>query len=510
VAVVLFLGSIARFWHPVFGFTSFLVLDSSNDNNKIAAFKSHPVYVYRNGGYDGLYYAQLAYHPTLMSPELAGALDSPAYRARRILAPALAYALALGRQAWIVHVYSILNPIAWLVLAALLWRLLPVRGWRSWLAWAGVLFSTGVLCSVRLALTDLLALTIVAGAMAYAEQSRHELAAGIVAAAALARETSVLAIAGVVQRPWMTWKNAWRVTLAVTPVLLWMLYVSWVFGRSDQGWTNFTTPLAGLAGKVSADAQAVREHTGSLLAWTTLLATAGLIVQIIFFVTRVRLHSPLPDDHWWRVGAMYVFMMTMLGVAVWEGFPGAATRVLLPMTLAFNVMAARGRARLAWLLAGNLAVLNGALVMSDVPQDPHEIGAGRTAGAAIVARTSDEWYGVEREWRHARAWSPWRGHLDVEAWPHDTRRFELVASVRSRQSIVLTVLQDKAVVWRSAVLPFPRAMKLEVPCVVVEGRARLDFVASPYGQLETPEVHDRPPIFAVEDVGFRFSRPGTD
>jgi hypothetical protein len=483
----------------VFRFTSFLVLDSSNDLTKIDAFRSHPVYVYGNGGYDGLYYAQLAYHPTLTSPELARALDTPAYRARRILAPALAYVLALGRPSWIVHVYSLLNPAAWLILAAVLWRLLPVREWRSWLAWAGVLFSTGALCSVRLALTDLVALTILAGALAYAERARGGLAAGIVAAAALARETSLLAIAGVVQRPWVSWSNAWRITLAVMPLLIWVGYVSWVFGRSDPGWpNNFSTPLAGLAGKVSADTRAVREHAASWIAWTTMLATAGLIVQAIFLATRPRL-----DDAWWRVGAVYALMMMTLGTAVWEGFPGAATRVLLPMTLAFNVVAARSRARLAWLLAGNLAVLNGFLVMSDVPQDPHEIGAGRAGGAAIVARTSDEWYGVDREWRHARAWSPWRGHLDLETWPRDTRRLELVASVRSRLPILLTVLQDEAVVWRSAVLPFPRAMKLEIPCLVRDGHAVLQFVASPYGQLEPPIAHDRPPIFAVEDVGFR-------
>src|ERR1051326_8903385 len=158
-AVVLFLALGARFWHPVYGFTAFLQLDASNDALKIAAFREHPVYVYRNtGGYDGLYYAQIAYHPLLDSPELKPAIDSLAYRAQRILPAALAWILSAGNPAVIVHVYSLLNVVAWLALAGLLWRLLDVNDTRDLLAWIGVMFSAGALSSVRYALTDLVAL----------------------------------------------------------------------------------------------------------------------------------------------------------------------------------------------------------------------------------------------------------------------------------------------------------------------------------------------------------------
>jgi hypothetical protein len=497
-AVVFFLASVAQFWHPVFRFTSFLTLASSNDDTKIDAFKRQPVYVYGNGGYDGLYYAQLAYHPTLTSPELARAMDVPAYRARRILVPALAYLLALGRPAWILHVYSILNVLAWLALAALLWRLLPVCSWRSWVAWAGVLFSSGAASSVRLALTDLVALTILAAALACAERSQRGLAAAVVAAAGLARETSLLAIAAIVQRPWASWRNAARIAIAIAPLVTWLAYIRWVFGGNDAGWGNFGPPLGGLAEKIVADTTTVRAHANSWLAWTTMFATAGLIAQAAFFAVRPRF-----DDAWWRLGAAYALMMTALGTPVWEGFPGAATRVLLPMALAFNVVAARNRARWVWLLAGNLTVLNGFLVLQDVPHEPHELAAGHAGGTAIVARTSDEWYGVEWESRHALAWSPWRGQLDLETWPRVTRAIDLEASVRSRELIVLTVRQDQAVLWRNAVFPgFPRPMKLAVSCSVRDGRARLEFQAAPLGQLDAPEGLDRSPIFAVGDMRF--------
>ncbi len=220
-AVAVFLAFVAQFWHPVWGFTAFLQLDPSNDTVKIAAFKTQPVYVYQHtGGYDGLYYAQLAYHPTLTAPEIRRALDNPVYRARRILPSAIAWLLAMGQPAWIVHVYSVLNIVAWLALAVVLWRLLPVRDLRSWLAWVGVLFSTGTLGSVRLALTDLVALAMLAGAMLAFERARRQTAAGLIAAAALARETSLLAIAGMLRRPWPSGANIARVAIAVVPLAL--------------------------------------------------------------------------------------------------------------------------------------------------------------------------------------------------------------------------------------------------------------------------------------------------
>src|SRR6266542_4736268 len=47
-AVLLFLWLVARFWHPVYGFTRFLQLDASNDNTKIEAFRAMPVFVDRD------------------------------------------------------------------------------------------------------------------------------------------------------------------------------------------------------------------------------------------------------------------------------------------------------------------------------------------------------------------------------------------------------------------------------------------------------------------------------
>ena len=51
--------------------------------------------------------------------------------------------------------------------------------------------------------------------------------------------------------------------------------------------------------------------------------------------------------------------MVLLGPAVWGDYPGAAVRVVLPMTIAFNLLLPR--TRLFWPLAilGNLSVWHG-------------------------------------------------------------------------------------------------------------------------------------------------------
>jgi hypothetical protein len=499
-AVVVFFAFVAHFWHPVFGLTAFLDLDSTNDDVKIAAFKAQPVYVYPiPGGYDGLYYAQLAYDPTLRNPETLRAMDNPIYRARRIFLPALAWLLAVGRPTWIVHVYSVLNIVAWLALAAMLWRVLPVRDLRSWLAWAGVLFSTGAISSVRLALTDLVALALLAGAMLAVERARSFGAAGLVAAAALSRETSLLAIAGMIERPWLSRANVLRLAIAVAPLALWLIYIRWLIGPGDAGWSNLSWPFSGLVGKLGADMSAVL-HDGRPIAWTTMAATLGLIVQAVYVATR-----PRQDDGWWRIGAVYALLMLCLNGQVWEGFPGAETRVLLPMTLAFNVLVVRNRARTAWLLAGNLAVLNGYLVMRNAPNDTRELAAGHAGTAAVIARTDGRWFDVERGWRHDTAWSPASSALDLETWPRDDRAIELDASVWSHQRLVLTVAQDGVVLWRSSI--FERPLHIALPCRIRNGRARIEFSAGTPGASPGTNVGERTPLVAVEDVRFRAPTP---
>ncbi len=504
-AVFLFLGLVARFWHPVYGFTSFLQLDSSNDDTKIAAFREHPVFVYRDtGGYDGFFYAQIAYHPTLAAPELARAVDGLAYRGRRILAPLLARALALGKPAWIVHVYSLLNVAAWLLLAACLWRLLAVRDAWGWLAWAGVLFSAGALFSVRLALTDLIALTVLAGAMLAAERGRETAAIGALAAAGLARETSVFALPGFWERPWISFRNAARSAAAVAPLAAWIGYIRWRIGPSGAGARNLGWPLVGWVEKWRLTFTDMRTSGETALIWTTILATLALTIQAVYLVARPRI-----QDRWWRLGAAYVALFLILGPAVWEGYPGAATRVLLPMTLAFNVLAGRNRSSLAWLLAGNLAVGSGLLALKDVPRDPTEFAAVRAGGTACVARLVEGSYSREHDRDHVWFWSRGETRLTLEAWPKDATALRLEFAARAVSAGRLVLRQDGREVWRGKI-GVETSGRQSVPILLTRGRGTLEFAADIPPIRESAASNARLLAFALYDPRLLVTKPGPD
>ncbi len=447
--VVLFLALVARFWHPVYGFTVFYQLDAPNDDLKITAFRELPVYVHRDtGGYDGLYYAQIAHDPTLRDRELPRAMDNFAYRARRILPPALAWALGLGNPAWIIHTYALLNVAAWLALAVILWRLLDVSDLRGWLAWAGVLFSAGALSSVRLALTDLTALTLIAGALLAAERSRGRIAVAALGLAGLARETSLLVAAGLVEAPWFSRKNALRFVLAAAPLALWLGYVRWRVGPADAGWANFTWPGAGLVEKWHACLTALTTVADKPLAWTTLLATLGLTVQAAFFFAR-----PQFGERWWRIGATHAVLLLLLGTAVWEGFPGAATRVLLPLNLAFNLVVCRTRASLAWLVLGNLTVFAGLLALRDVPHDSTELVAQRLGANTAIVRFAPDWFGREHDRKHTWLWAKSRGTLTLEARPAPGTALRLEFALRSISPRTVILRHDGREVWRAEIGP---------------------------------------------------------
>jgi hypothetical protein len=495
-AVAVFLGLVLRFWHPVFGFTAFLQLGASADNAKIAAFRDRPIYVYPYpGSYDGVSYAQIAYHPLLNAPEMRSTIDNLAYRARRIVPPAIAWLIAGGTPGWIAPVYSLVNIAAWLILAALLWRLLAVRDGPTWLAWMGVLFSAGALASVRLALTDLVALAAIAASMLALERGRRGWSAGWMAVAGLSRETSLLALPGLWSTPDLNWPNVRRTLLAIAPLAVWIAYIRWQTGPADQGWGNFARPLSGFLKKWHAVLSDIRSSSDGLLAWTTLLATLGLTVQAAYFAVTARRHALL--DPWWRIGVIYAALMLVLGPAVWDGYPGAATRVLLPLGLAFNVFACRRGAALVWLLAGNLTVPAGLLCMKDIPSNPREIAAAHSGGLSSLAQIDGGWNGVEHTMWHTKAWCSGVGKLEIETWPRDTRMLELEFTTRSLVPRTVVIRQANAVRWKGTVGPAYEPVTLSFE--VTAGRAVLEFSTDSPGVREGSGDHTSVLAFNLRD-----------
>jgi hypothetical protein len=360
--IACFLASIARFYHPGTGFTSLIGFAQAHED-ELPAMAGVPHVHVPTGGYDGQFYAQLALVPLLKDPAIDRALDNPPYRARRILFSWTAYLAALGRPAWTIQIYAIQNIICWLVLSwVLTWWMRPDTP-RGLALWAACLFSQGLLISVRLALTDGPSLLLLALAAAAAERGRLWTTSVVLGLAGLARETNLFGLTMLrVPRRRVEWlRMAAAIVLAVAPLLLWQDYL-WSIYRtatfSDQD--LLSAPFTGFLRKWDLSLRGVmRDGLGTPHMWS-LVATAGLAIQALFLVSCGAFRSV-----WWRLAAPFVVLMWFLDWVAWGGFPGAATRVLLPMTVGFNIVLQSHRSRVFWIwyALGNISLVYAPLVL---------------------------------------------------------------------------------------------------------------------------------------------------
>jgi hypothetical protein len=362
--VILFLASVSRFYHPGTGFTALIGFPEGHEYEPPAMHEvphfDYPAWA----SYDGQFYAQRALDPLCRDPLVDRAMDLAPFRARRILFSWTAYAFGFGRPAWIIEVYAVQNVVCWLLLAWLLTRWTPPTSGRGLALWTACLFSHGVLWSVRFALLDAPSLVLIACAVWAVERGRPLLSAFVVGIAGLGRETNLLAAAA---QPLPRDRRGWArvaaaIMIAALPLLLWedylrSIYRSTIFNGTDQ----FMTPGAALAASLMRTWSAVR---GQGLVSTDGLALglmASVVVQAAYVLVR-REYSAA----WWRVAVPYVVLMLLLDRVLADPRTGAITRVLLPLTVAFNVLLATERrpARFwSWFVAGNLHVLSALTVM---------------------------------------------------------------------------------------------------------------------------------------------------
>lgn len=465
---------LGRFWSPYYGFTSLLQADPTTESLLPASLRDAPVFIYRDAGrYDGAFYAQIATSPGLRDPELATAVDDLGYRARRILLSAVAWVVGGGDPVGAVHAYAWLNVILWFILAWILAMTLPSGGgWRNTLAWAGVLFASGTLASVRLALTDLAATAWLAAGLLLIERSRAKAAILCLGLAGLARETALLGVGA--WWPEGKWtvaqlaRKAALVALAALPLIAWWSYVRLAVGSSSAGSGNFALPLAGWLGNWrELWRQTGFEANHGLLVGGWLDGIA-LTVQAIYLLVHRE-----PRSAWWRVGALFVALGAVLGPPVWQGLPGAYSRVLLPVALVFNVLAARRRAAWWWLVLGNLSVLGGVWSIHGTPGMPHTLTSAAHGGRSYVLETDGRWSVAEWNHKWRWAWCEGKGGLSFRVWPHQPQvRMELqVRGVTPRE---LEVRHAGVTVWQGRIGDRPEWITLpELPAE--RGRVELEL-----------------------------------
>ena len=483
VSVIALLAAVADFAQPGNGFTQLILFGSKYADRALPEVRETPHAVTDNSlGYDGQFYAQIAMDPLLRDPALPGAVDNFSYRSRRILMPAVSHVAGLGKPAWILQAYALLNVVCWLVLAVVLLRWFRPGDPEGWIRWFGVLFGAGLLYSIRFAVPDGPALLLIAIGFALIDSRRVNGGVVALALAALTRETSVLAV-GILPSDTELRERSWiRFGIlgasVVLPLAIWILYVNArgaALGLENNiGVSNFDFPFLGW---IHTWQDTFRWDDWTSRRWVNRLAMViGLSVQMVFFLVRWRWR-----ERAWRLGIVYALLGLVLGSAVWEGYPPAAIRVLLPLTLAFNLAVPRGRGWIPLLLAGNLSMVAAPTAL-EAPMDP-TFHLGRATGPAYLLAEDGEscweiefspvWYQVEdsgkRQWR----WAPGDASVAVDNRSERTVDAVLVLNLRAGRSCHMQIRSVDTLLWSGEVDQVDQAV--EVPVRLEPGRTSLEF-----------------------------------
>jgi hypothetical protein len=454
--VALFFVVLSQFYIPGKGFSYLIAFGGAQEDIRISKVRKLDYYIQRSSsGYDAQYYVQIAMDPSLQNQALKRAVDSLAYRARRILFSATAFVLGGGDPPAILQVYALQNAFCWLVLAAILLHWFPASSWDNFLRWIGVLFSLGLSLSLRNALIDGPSLLMIAIGLYLADKGRPWWSTGVLALSGLGKETNMLGAASLLPR-FDAGRKAWalailRGLLVAVPLVVWMFYLSLKLGPvMDPGIRNFNWPFVAYVHKwrqVLADLPDVGwPNFGTL--WGLFLLIS-LSVQFLFLVLR-----PQWQKAWWRVGLSFAVLMVVLGDAVWEGYPGAASRVLLPMQLAFNVLVPLGRGWRVVLIAGNLTLFASFFELQPPSIEGYVLGGNSSlfstaAGKAMSLQYTNGWYGSEGTRSFFWCWTKGNAGQKIEnphAFPVKARlKFSLF--VAGRRSVQLKLNGEE--VWES-------------------------------------------------------------
>ena len=341
-------------------------------------------------------------------------------------------------------------------------RWFPPVSWGNCFRWACTLFSFGLIFSVRAALLDGPSLLLTTIGVALIESGRLWLGAAVMGASGLGKDTSILCGAALPlpqvgnPRTWAPWVA--RGAIVLLPLAVWMAAVRMLVGHGDDiGARNFSGPFMGLAHKLQHTLSSIsREgYPYHSVAKLDLLVVVGLLAQFIFFASRVRWSSP-----WWRVGASYAVLMIFLGDAVWENYPSAAARVLLPMTLAFNILVPRRRLWPILLVVGNLGVFASANLLRPQGRESFEVVGPRSlrinpkGGSGVEAVFGPGNWGMPEKSR----WDYWRWSLgDSSVTIRNPQPFPIMADIKFRLRAIdlrgATVTLNGKVVWSGLLQP---------------------------------------------------------
>lgn len=372
LSVLTFLGIVSQYYDQETGLTTLLALPEGGHGFEVPALQALPhAHDQTGGGYDGQFYAQFVFDPLLKDPATDRAMDNAPYRAHRILLSWIAWGLGGGDPSRSIGVYTLINVAAWLLLAWVLTSWCAPTSARGFVLWAGVLWSHGWLMSVRNALTDGPSVLLTALVVLALDRGRPWLGALVGGLSGLARETNVLAALAFWPREWRSIKSwlyaAAAVVLVVLPLALWLDYLRSIYhDHVFAGGGHITAPLSGFLWKVArtwtdlrAEGLTVRTvGSGSVL--IALAAQAGALT----WCTRRYLTHGRGSRAWMLIAWSFLVLGICAHRVVWDGSPGAITRVTLPLAVGVNALLAANDDAPWWMVVtANLGVVAGVMAL---------------------------------------------------------------------------------------------------------------------------------------------------
>lgn len=410
------LSKLGEYYVPEYGFT-YLIGQGDEPVREFDWIEERDVTVYRHfrsSGYDAQYYAQLALDPILLDPTLAQSVDNLPYRARRILLPWTAYLLGLGQPNWVLNIYALQNVVCWFFLGWLLLRWFPPTNLDRTFRWLAIMLSIGLWFSAFFALVDGPSILLLVLALRWIEQGFSWRASAVLALGGLAKETNLLGAAVLAPERWRDGRRWVRSVLqgimVALPLVVWFIVLRWRFAETGSlaGARNFDWPFVAYGERWAELWQAVQQgETRWKFLSTGLFTHLSITVQAVFLLGWWQWRKVA-----WRLSVPFAVLAFILGQAVWEGYPGASSRVLLPMLLGFNLLVPASRRWWPVLLLGNLTMLVGPFSLEARPGDTHSVRIlnsqalpGDLRKAEVSVEFPRPWYRAERNKKRQWRWS---------------------------------------------------------------------------------------------------------
>jgi hypothetical protein len=294
---------------------------------------SETLYTFPAGslGYDGQMYHFMAHDPWIRRGAVAG-MDDPALRYRRILVPAIAWIVALGRDSAIHAAYFAV--ILGFVFLGVYWLARALERNKRHPTW-GLMFALtpAALVSMDRMTVDVALAALAAGFVVYSEAGSRWKLAAILACAALARETGFLLTAGYCAYLLSRRRFAdllWAAVSAV-PAIVWYVYVNRHTPPETPPVITTLIPFGGWIERVAHAEVYPLPHWQALAAveldYVALMGVAMLLGHAAWLAWQRRWNA--------RAAAIYSFALAVVLIgsrSVWEDAFGYG-RVVTPLII---------------------------------------------------------------------------------------------------------------------------------------------------------------------------------